>query len=504
MRAAALAVGLIVAGFALAQGKGGSSAVPLSPSGPGALKAPAPPPPSGGSFAAPSGGGTGVPGGGSGVPGGGTGVPGGGTGVPGAGTGVPATVSIPTPSPPTGGSLAFPPSGASGADPSPAAPGLAIDVPPGTRPQAPAVVVAPPGPQQAESGELLVAWRSAAEADAGVAEILARFGATPVERVALSALDRSLAVYRFASAGEAANVRAQLAAERPQWLVDFNTLYVPLAEPRQYAASQIDLPGAPGKSAAARIGMLDTPVDAAPALTDRGIVRRRLFAADAPPAPPAHGTAVAILLVGRDPAHGFEGAAAGAELYAGEVMRLRAGREDTNARIVLGGLDWLLAANARVINLSFGGAPNRLLADAIETVVGRAVVVAAAGNAGRGAPPSFPAAYPGVIAVTANDAAGRVYDRANHGAYIALSAPGVDVWIPDGAGGRYVSGTSFAAAWVSGAAARLVGQSPRLKPPQVRAQFCAAARDLGAPGRDPVFGCGLLQMRRALEFAGGR
>jgi subtilisin family serine protease len=223
------------------------------------------------------------------------------------------------------------------------------------------------------------------------------------------------------------------------------------------------------------------------------------------PAFPAHGTAVATLLTGRDAARGFEGAAAGAELYAGEVMRVRAGREDTNARIVLEGLDWLLSENVRVVNLSLGGAPNRLLADATETILARTVVVvAAAGNAGRGAPPSYPAAYPGVIAVTANDAAGRVYDRANHGGYIALSAPGVDVWVPDAGSGRYVSGTSFAAAWVSGAAARLVGQSPRLKPPQVRAQFCAAARDLGAPGRDAVFGCGLLQMKRALEFAGGR
>jgi subtilisin family serine protease len=251
--------------------------------------------------------------------------------------------------------------------------------------------------------------------------------------------------------------------------------------------------------------MLDTAVDAVPALAGTAIVRKRFVAADGSPAKANHGTAVASLLAGRDAARGFEGAAAGAELYAGEVMRLRAGREDTSARIVLAGLDWLLAADVRVINLSLGGAPNRLLADAIETLIARVtVVVAAAGNAGPGAPPAYPAGYPGVIAVTANDAAGRVYERANQGGHIALSAPGVDVWVPDGGGGRYVSGTSFAAAWVSGAAARLVGQSPRLKPPQVRAQFCAAARDLGAPGRDPVFGCGLLQMRRALEFAGAR
>jgi hypothetical protein len=498
MRAAAILVGLIAASVALAQPKSGPSSVPVFPTAPGGgLKAPSPPPPP---PTPPSS----IPGGGT--PGG-SGVPGG-SGTPG-GTGAPASMTPVPGAPPTGGSLVSPPGGGGGGNVGtpPGTPGLPINVAPGTQPPVPPVTVTPPpGPQQAEPGELLVAWRSSAEADAGIAEIQARFGVAPIERVPLPALARVLAVYRFASAGEAATARAQLAAERPQLLVDLNTLYFPLADPRQYAASQVDLPGgAAPPGAPARVGMLDTRVEPVPALAGTTVVRKRFSAADAVPAFPAHGTAVATLLTGRDAARGFEGAAAGAELYAGEVMRVRAGREDTNARIVLEGLDWLLAENVRVVNLSLGGAPNRLLADATETILARTVVVvAAAGNAGPGAPPSYPAAYPGVIAVTANDAAGRVYDRANHGGYIALSAPGVDVWVPDAGSGRYVSGTSFAAAWVSGAAARLVGQSPRLKPPQVRAQFCAAARDLGAPGRDAVFGCGLLQMKRALEFAGGR
>jgi len=491
MRAAAIVAGLLAAGLACAQPKGGSSSIPVFPSSPGGgLKTPPPPPPP----PAPP----------SSIPGGG------GSGTPGGGSAAPGSASTPVPGPPTGGPLVSPPGGGGdiGSTPPPSrTPGLPIDVAPGAPPAVPPVtVVPPPGPQQAEPDELLVAWRSGAEADAGIAEIQALFGAAPVERVPLPALGRVLAVYRFASVGQAAAVRTQLGATRPQWLVDFNTLSFTLADPRQYAASQVDLPAGGGAAPVpARIGMLDTRVDAVPALAGKPVVRKRFGAADSAPASAAHGTAVAVLLVGRDPARGFEGAAAGAELYAGEVMRARAGRDDTNARIVLEGLDWLVAEHARVINLSFGGASNRLLADAIETLLASAVVVvAAAGNAGRGAPPAYPAAYPGVIAVTANDAAGRAYERANSGAYIALSAPGVDVWVPDGADGRYVSGTSFAAAWVSGAAARLVGQAPRLKPPQVRAQFCAAARDLGAPGRDAVFGCGLLQMKRALEFAGGR
>jgi Subtilase family len=422
-------------------------------------------------------------------------------------------------SPPTGVPV-FPsiPGGGLTATPPPRPPPVIRDPPPGGPPTTrdprltPSPTVAVPAPgiplppvEQPTPTEVLVAWRSTAEADAGVAEIAARYGVSPIERIVLNALGRIVATYAFGTQRAAIDLRSQLLRDRPEWLADLNTSYVALDDPRQYAAEQIDLPRSAGGTVVGKVGMLDTAVEAVPALAASKLVRKRLLRVDAVPASPSHGTAIATLIAGRDTTLRFDGAAHGVDLYSGEVMQVVRGREEASAKVLLIGLDWLLAEQVRIVNLSLGGSTNRLLGDALATILARGtVVVAAAGNSGPNASPSYPAAYPGVIAVTANDALGRAYERANRGAYIAISAPGVDVWVPDGSIGRYVSGTSFAAAWVTGAVARLAMQARALNAPQARSQLCASARDLGAPGRDPVFGCGLLQAGRALEAAATR
>ena len=101
--------------------------------------------------------------------------------------------------------------------------------------------------------------------------------------------------------------------------------------------------------------------------------------------------------------------------------------------------------------------------------------------------------------MTATDAADRPYAAANRGDYITLAAPGVDLWVPDNASGHYVSGTSFAAAVVTAGSAWLLAQNPRLDAQALVRRLCRGARDLGAPGVDPVFGCGLLQVRASLQ-----
>src|SRR5690606_15290726 len=88
------------------------------------------------------------------------------------------------------------------------------------------------------------------------------------------------------------------------------------------------------------------------------------------------------------------------------------------------------------------------------------VLVAAAGNNGPGAPYGYPAAYDGVIAVTATDGKDQIMAQANRGPYVFVSAPGVDVLAPVGGGQDLVTGTSFAAAIVSGAIANLIHAAP--------------------------------------------
>jgi minor extracellular protease Epr len=175
------------------------------------------------------------------------------------------------------------------------------------------------------------------------------------------------------------------------------------------------------------------------------------------------------------------------------------GESRSNNEKLLRGLDWLVGNHVQVINLSLGGPSNDLMASVFAKLYSKGVIiVASAGNGGPNAAPSYPAAYRGVLAVTAVDALDQSYRDANNGPYIAIAAPGVDVWTPDAASGHYVSGTSFSAAVVTGAIGLMLSYRPKLTTDRVRANLCRHARDLGTPGIDPVYGCGLMQISRTL------
>ena len=129
-------------------------------------------------------------------------------------------------------------------------------------------------------------------------------------------------------------------------------------------------------------------------------------------------------------------------------------------------------------------------------------MVAAGGNAGPKSPPLYPAANPDVIAVSATDAQDRLFVASNRGGYIAISAPGVDIFLP-APDEKYqmTSGTSFSAAYVSGLVALMLERNPALKPDAVRAILTKTARDLGAPGRDDLFGAGEADAYAAVSAA---
>lgn len=244
-----------------------------------------------------------------------------------------------------------------------------------------------------------------------------------------------------------------------------------------------------------RIGMTDTAIDAGhPALRSRTINRRRFAPAGFNAiSPDDHGTAVAALLVG-DPASGYAGMLPSATLYAADVFHLdRSGQPQATLADLVSGLDWLAAQQVSVINISMTGPPNALLETAVAALDRRGIgVVSAAGNGGPAAAPAFPAAYESVVSVTAVDQGLRPYRLANQGDYITLASPGVEVWSAAGGGvGRYRTGTSVAAAHVTGAIAERVGAGSTVD--MALRALQSDARDLGSPGRDRVFGWGLLQ-----------
>jgi subtilisin family serine protease len=173
----------------------------------------------------------------------------------------------------------------------------------------------------------------------------------------------------------------------------------------------------------------------------------------------------------------------------------------TDVTSLVAAIEGLAERGVRVINMSLSGPANEVLEKAIAAAQAKGIViVAAAGNNGAGAEPSYPAAYPGVVAVTAVDHELNVYRRATQGPYVDLSAPGVNVWTASAQGsGRLRTGTSYAAPFVSAAAGMLLASNPTLDAKALQTRLEAYTRDLGKPGWDPTFGFGLIQMAGLCE-----
>jgi subtilisin family serine protease len=243
-----------------------------------------------------------------------------------------------------------------------------------------------------------------------------------------------------------------------------------------------------------KLGMIDTGINLDhPALEGRNL---RVFQADLGARAAAgrqHGTAIAALLIGS-----VEGRVPGllpdAALVAVEAFHRQGNAEQADAFAIGNAIDVLMTEQVDVINMSFSGPANAVVQRAITAAAAQGIgLVAAAGNGGPGAEPAYPAAWPEVIAVTAIDAQGRVYRQANQGPYIALAAPGVNLWTAASiSGGRLRTGTSYAAPFVTATLAAERKRSPQVPVPDLTARLFACARDLGEAGFDPVYGHGLL------------
>ena len=256
--------------------------------------------------------------------------------------------------------------------------------------------------------------------------------------------------------------------------------------PRELLPPPTDLSGL-----SLRIGIIDSSIDQRHnAFSNSSITTQRFVDNDSPPN--AHGTAIASIIASNDPQ--ALGLAPSAKIYAAEVFDHNEQQGEFASTVsLIKALSWLMTQDVSVINISLAGPSNRLLETALTRVRERGVLaIAAAGNGGPMAQPMYPAAYPEVVAVTATDDRGRAFRLANRGEYVDIAAPGVNIRHAQAGGGFAASsGTSYAVPFVTVAAARLLQSTA--EPALMLDALYASARDIGAPGRDQIYGYGQLQ-----------
>ncbi|MFI5014160.1 MAG: S8 family serine peptidase, partial [Hyphomicrobiales bacterium] len=252
-----------------------------------------------------------------------------------------------------------------------------------------------------------------------------------------------------------------------------------------------------------RIAIIDSGIDGNSFGIEDRIVAR-LDTLGGPFEADLHGTAIAGAIV----AHGLlTGVAPDAQVIAVRAFTGKGGPNGAEATSdhILQGLEFAVAQNANIVNMSFAGPDDALLDRALESMRAKGVAeIAAAGNGGPQSAPLYPGAEPGVIAVTATDQKGRLFGLANHGGYVALAAPGVDILLPAPKGSvQIASGTSIAAAHVTGVAALALERYGTLTPDALVKALDAGAHMPDAAARPEEYGAGVIDAYEVVQAKAG-
>jgi Subtilase family len=344
----------------------------------------------------------------------------------------------------------------------------------------------------------LVAEIDGALSDAQADELARRHGLARIGSQNFPLVGGTIGLFRVTDRRPADVVSRELASDGAVRSVQPNFRYVlqqqktalTEGDPAQYALAKLRLPEAHmlAHGANVTIAVIDSGVDARhPELANS--IADNFDVLGSKEGPHVHGTGVAGAIV----AHArLMGAAPAARILAIRAFGTVQNGAESTTFVVLKGLDYAVAHGAQIINMSFAGPKDALIERGIAAASAKGIVmVAASGNAGAKSPPLYPAAYANVIAVSATDAQDRLFAASNRGSYIAVAAPGADIFLP-APDDKYqmTSGTSFSAAYISGLAALVLERNPALNPEEVRGVLMKTARDLGAPGRDDLFGAG--------------
>jgi hypothetical protein len=344
----------------------------------------------------------------------------------------------------------------------------------------------------------LVAEIDGALTDAQADQLARRYRLARIGSQNFPLLGAIIGLFRITDGRSTELARRALAADASVRSVQLNFRYLlqdqnsepTEGDPAQYALAKLRLPQAHmlAHGANVTIAVIDSGIDVKhPELANS--IADSFDALGSKEGPHAHGTGVA----GAIASHArLMGSAPAARILAIRAFGTASGAAESNSYVILKALDYAVAHGAQIVNMSFAGPKDELIERGIAASAAKGIVmVAAAGNAGAKSPPLYPAANPNVIAVSATDAQDRLFAVSNRGSYIAVAAPGVDIFLP-APDQKYqmASGTSFSAAYISGIAALMLERNPALKRDELRATLMKTARDLGSPGRDDLFGAG--------------
>ncbi|OIK24208.1 type VII secretion-associated serine protease mycosin [Streptomyces malaysiense] len=216
----------------------------------------------------------------------------------------------------------------------------------------------------------------------------------------------------------------------------------------------------------------------------------------------SHGTAIAGIIAGTGKANAGNGMTGLAPKS--KVLPVRVTTNGTaEPTAIAEGIKYAADHHAQVINISIGTTtPDPLLREAITYALGKdTVIVASAGNDGQnGNPPMYPAAFPGVIDVTGTDSSRHFWPVSESGPQSTLAAPATDIYSANDRG-QYVraDGTSYAAGYVSAAAALVRSAFPHLSAGQTIRRLINTASRPGGSGHDDQYGYGLIDPLAALH-----
>ncbi|WP_431683797.1 S8 family serine peptidase [Kitasatospora sp. KL5] len=215
--------------------------------------------------------------------------------------------------------------------------------------------------------------------------------------------------------------------------------------------------------------------------------------------PDSHGTSVAAVIASStaNAGSGAPGLAKDSRILPVRVTASGAATPQNVAH----GIAWAVDHGARVINVSMGSdQPDPMLRKSVEYAIAKnVIVVAAAGNLGeQGNPAQYPAAFPGVVAVTGVNSSGEFWPPSESGNWVTLAAPAADISSTDSQGSpRTVAGTSYSAAYVAATAALLLERYPELTGHQaIQRIIDTTSQHHQKP--DPKFGYGVVNPLQAL------